>query len=57
MTVRVTCVDEETGEEDTKVIQNGDYMLITVDPCFEAHIAVYPSTGTHVITVKGRTVP
>lgn len=53
MSVRVTCVDIETGEEETSVIDDGDYMLITVEPCYEHHIAAY-RTGTHVITIKGR---
>ena len=53
MSVRVTCVDEQTGEEDTAMIADGDYMLITVEPCYEAHVSAYRS-GTHVVTIKGR---
>lgn len=52
LTVRVT--DDQTGETEEKHVPDGDYLLIVTDPA-EASFQVYPTTGTHVITVKGRT--
>lgn len=54
MTLRVTVEDIETGDTDTAEVPEGDYLIICHDPCYEAGIQVYPRTGTHVITVKGR---
>jgi hypothetical protein len=54
MSVRVTIVDEQTGDEETKVIPDGDYMLIVTDPCYVSNTQVYPTSGTHVLTIKGR---
>jgi len=55
MSVRVTVVDEQTGDTETKQIPDGDYLLIVTEPAYAA-FQVYPKTGTHVITVKGRIV-
>lgn len=54
MTLRVTVLDEQTGDTETQTVADGDYLLITVDPCYLHHTAAY-ANGTHVLTVKGRT--
>ena len=48
---KVTCEDLETGESETKVVEPGDYLFVTVEPCHIDGIQTY-STGTHVVTVK-----
>lgn len=53
MTLRVTVVDIETGEHDTEIVPDGDYILICAAPCYRAHVTAH-ANGTHVITVKGR---
>jgi hypothetical protein len=52
VTIRVTIEDLETGEQETKDVPAGDYFLITVDPCHESGIQMYPMKGTHVLTIK-----
>jgi hypothetical protein len=53
VSIRVTVVDEQTGESETTTVQDGDYLLITTEPCYVAHTAAH-ANGTHVVTVKGR---
>lgn len=52
--IEVTVKDLATSEEDTQVVANHDYLLITTGDCHIAHVQSYPKKGTHVITVKGR---
>jgi hypothetical protein len=54
MSLRVTVVNEQTGDTETKHVPDGDYLLIVTEPAY-ASFQVYPTKGTHVITVKGRT--
>ena len=54
MSVRVTVVDEQTGQEETLVVADGDYLLIVTAPAYLHHTQVF-ANGTHVLTVKGRT--
>lgn len=54
MTLRVTVVDVETGDTETRDVPAGDYVIICADPCHVANTQVYPTKGTHVLTVKGR---
>lgn len=49
--VRIEVTDLDTGDKDSAVIQPGDYMVITVDPCHVAHTNKY-GNGTHVVTIK-----
>ena len=49
MTLRVTVLDLETNEEETK-IPAGDYVLVTTAPCHLYHTQVF--AGTHILTVK-----
>jgi hypothetical protein len=53
VSVRVTVIDEQTGEEETVVVPDGEYLLTVVDPCHLAHTQVH-ANGTHVLTIKGR---
>jgi len=54
MSLKVTIVDEQTGDTETRQIPDGDYLMIVTEP---AHYAVQAyANGTHVITVKGRMV-
>lgn len=50
--IRVTVTDLETGESETKDIQN-DYVIVTAGACEVTNIQTYPMKGTHVLTVKG----
>jgi len=52
VSVRVTVYDEQTGQEKTVTIQDGDYLLTCVEPCYLAHVQAHKN-GTHVLTVKG----
>lgn len=51
--IRVIVEDLETGERDEKVVEPGDYLLTTVEPCHLAHVTTH-ANGTHVLTVKKR---
>lgn len=53
MTIEVTVVDEQTGERETRRVEDGDYVIICTDPCHVASTQAH-GNGTHVITVKGR---
>jgi hypothetical protein len=53
VSIRVTVVDEQTGDSETTTVPDGDYLLITTEPCYQHYVAAY-ANGTHVITVKGR---
>ena len=55
MSLRVTVVDEQTGETDEATVPDGDYPLICTEPCHLASTQAYPTKGTHVLTIKGRT--
>ena len=55
--LRVTCEDLLTGEKQTADLPAGEYLLLTTEPCHLASTQAYPSKGTHVITIKGRTAP
>lgn len=52
MAIEVTVRDTESGESQTKRIDN-DYVLVTAGRCEVTDTQVYPTKGTHVITVKG----
>lgn len=52
MSIRVTVLDLETGDTETKEIRAGDYLLVCAEPCELAHVNAY-RTGTHVLTVRG----
>lgn len=54
MTLRVTVEDIDTGDSDTALVQEGDYFLVTHDPCELTHTQVYSGGKTHVLTIKGR---
>ena len=50
--LRVTIEDLKTG--DKEIVEFGDdYILICAGHTYQDGIQVYPTKGTHVITVKG----
>lgn len=51
--IRVTVEDLKTGESESQVIQD-DYVVVTAGSCYVSYTQVYPKTGTHQLTVKGR---
>lgn len=56
MSLKVTVVDEQTGDTETQTVADGDYLLICVDPCYLHYINHFPKSGTAQLTIKGRTV-
>lgn len=53
--LRITVEDLETGDQETREMPKGEYFILTTSPCYVAHTNSFPTKGTHVITVKGRT--
>lgn len=53
MSLRVTVEDLETGDKGERIVPDGDYILITSEPCYLDGMQVYAKT--HVLTVKGLT--
>jgi hypothetical protein len=51
---RVTIEDLEAGTKETMLVPNNDYYLLATGSCFVANTQVYPKSGTHVLTIKGR---
>lgn len=51
--IRVTVKDLLTGEEESVELAD-DYLLICAGSCYLDGTQVYPTKGTHVLTVKGR---
>jgi hypothetical protein len=49
---RVTVEDLETGEKQSRVVSEGDYMLIPFAPCY-LHSAQRYGNGTVSVTLKG----
>jgi hypothetical protein len=33
-----------------------DYVIVCAGSCYVAHVSAYNTTGTHVVTIKGRRV-
>lgn len=56
MSVTITVRDDQTGEEETKQVPDGEYFILTTEPAYVAFTNTFKN-GTHVITVKGRTRP
>lgn len=50
---RVTVEDLHNGEKSAMIVHPGDYILIPFEPCHRAGVQTYPSSGTHIITIKG----
>ena len=51
MSLRITVEDLETGETETRTIEN-DWVLICHGNKYLANTSVYPTKGTAVLTVK-----
>lgn len=52
--VNVLIVDAVTGAEDHYHVDDNDYFILTTGTCEVTNTQVYPTKGTHVITVKGQ---
>lgn len=54
MSVRVTVEDLSPDHKETEsvVVRDGDYLLVTVAPCYRHHVQVFPTTGTHIVTIR-----
>lgn len=51
--IRVTVEDLATGESESVVIRD-DYVCIAAGSCYVSHTQVFPRSGTHQLTIKGR---
>lgn len=54
MSIRVTVTDTESGDTETREIDN-DVLVVTSGTCHIASVQDYPIKGTQVYTIKGRT--
>lgn len=52
--IRVAVLDHATGKEEAIEVPPGEYLILCTTPCWVSHTQVYPKSGTHVLTVKGR---
>jgi hypothetical protein len=52
--IRVTIENTDTGKTETETIASNDYWIITTGTCYVSNTQVYPKTGTHQLTIKGR---
>lgn len=53
MSITVTVVDDQTGETETKQVADDDYLILTVGRAYISNVQSYPTSGTHVLTIKG----
>lgn len=51
MSIEVTVLDLETGDTDSAVVEDGDYILITAAPARLLSTAEGDQAGVHVLTV------
>lgn len=51
MAIKVTAEDVQDHHKETKIIEQGDFVLICAAPCYAEQYQAY-SNGTLVITVK-----
>lgn len=54
MSLTVTVRDNETGDEETAQVPDHDYLLLVTGECRLEHTQVFPTKGTHILTIKGR---
>ena len=54
MSITVTVTDTDTGTSETRTVPENDYFLLCVGTCYLEYTQAYPSTGTHILTLKGR---
>ncbi len=55
MGLRITVVDEDTGEEEIRYVARGDYCVIAAAPCEVTSVSTSGHGSTHQIIVKHRT--
>lgn len=56
MSLRVTVVDEQTGDTETQTVPDNDYLVIVTGGCYLSYVNDFPTTGTVQLTIKGRSV-
>jgi hypothetical protein len=52
--IRVTVEDTDTGKTETVEVAPNDYWMVTTGSCYVSSTQVYLKTGTHQLTIKGR---
>lgn len=52
--IRVTCKDLSGEQETSSIIIDDDYVCVCAGSCYVDNTQMYPGTGTHVLTIKGR---
>lgn len=52
--VTVTVKDSETGEEQSQVVPDNDFFVLTTGECYLDYRQIYPKSGTVQLTIKGR---
>jgi hypothetical protein len=52
--VRIVVTDLATGESETQDVADNDYWILTTGACHVSHTQVFPTKGTHILTIKGR---
>ncbi|MCA1824471.1 MAG: hypothetical protein LC640_09470 [Frankia sp.] len=52
--LRVVATDLLTDESETRDLPAGEYLFLTTAPCYVSGVQAYPTAGTHVVTIKGR---
>jgi hypothetical protein len=55
VSILVTVLDEQTGDTESTRVEDGDYLLICVDPCHLTYQQHYPTSGKAQLTIAGRT--
>jgi hypothetical protein len=53
VSVRVTVEDLVDGHTEQVTVAEGDYFIVTTEPCYVDGVQTYPTKGTHVLTIKG----
>ena len=50
--IKITVEDLETGDTESVVIWD-TYFIVCAGSCYVAHQNVFPTSGTHQLTIKG----
>lgn len=52
MSLTVTVLDNETGDTATRTVADGDYVLVTANPCYLEATETRNASRTHVLTIR-----
>lgn len=50
--IEVTVRDPNTGETDTKELQESDYIILCGERRYVGHTQLFPTAGTAIVTIK-----